>query len=317
MLKRTPPNTPTAQLFNSEPNLASHKDVEQTEMAKVTQRKRKRQEDESLRLDKMENIMADMKTMFSEFVEQQTKQNAKIDSLQSALDEIKSQNLIIKTQNSEIRTQNDELQKSMDFLSNKYDDAIQKIDKMQKECVKNREVIKALESKVDYLERNSKASSIELRNIPSTTPENKEILTNMIQNIGVAVSRPVTKSEIKEIFRTKSRSDAEGKIIVEFLSSSTKEDILKSIKKYNKDNKENRLNTTHLRTEGPKKPIYVSEVLTTKARRLYYLCREFKNTSSYEHCWTSNGKVYLREKDGLPSRLINSEEDICLLRKEK
>lgn len=92
---------------------------------------------------------------------------------------------------------------------------------------------------------------------------------------------------------------------------------MRSAKNFNKQNIENRLNTTHLRAVGPKLPIYISESLTTTAKRLHYLTREFIKSSDYEQCWTANGKVYVREREGMSSQLIKSEEDLAKLRKKK
>lgn len=303
MLKRTPPNTP--HQHGSEPNLASH--------LNVTHRKKKREDGEQHR---MEHMMLEMKSMFSELVNQQTQQNKKIDTLQSALDEIRSQNTAIKTQNSEIRSQNNELQKSIDFLSHKYDDAVKKIDNLQAECNKTKEVVNMLENKCDYLERQMRVASLEMRNIPISTPENKTTLFKTVEKLGDIVNHPLQKTEIKDIFRIRTKKETVGSVIVEFVSSSTKENFLKSLKSYNRENKHNRLNTSHLVDNGPKTPIYVSEALTAKSKRLFYLAREFIKSSDYEQCWTSNGKVYVRKREGLPSRLINSEEDLANLRKE-
>lgn len=312
MLKRTPPNTPLQH--GSEPIPASRSGKETTDDSKVTKRKKKHEDDEK---SSVGNVMSEMKSMFNELVKQQTQQNEKIDTLQSALDEIRSQNTIIKTQNIEIKTQNNELQKTINFLSQKYDDAVQKIDNLQVDHNRNKEAVKKLEDRVDYLERQTRVASLEIRNIPKLTPENKATLFSIVEKIGNVVNQPVQKSEIKEVFRVRTKTESMGPVIVEFVSSSSKENFLKTIKTYNKENKSNRLNTSHLHNNGIKAPIYVSEALTAKSKRLFYLAREFIKTSEFEHCWTSNGKVYVRRREGFPSRFISSEEDLASLRREK
>lgn len=313
MLKRTPPDSPCQHASGS--NYASRSDIQTADNSNITQRKRK-QEDENK--CSIENIMIEMKSMFNSLVNQQTEQNKKIDSLQTALDEIWSQNTIIKSQNSEIRTQNSDLQKSIEFLSHKYDDAVKKIENLQAECKGSKEVIKVLENRLDYLERQARVASLELKNIPLSTPENKATLIGIVEKIGHIVNNPVTGNEVKEIFRIKTKNtDSPGSVIVDFVSSSIKERFFKSIKTYNKENKHNRLNTSLLQNSGPKTSIYVSEALTAKSKRLHYLAREFIKNSDFEHCWTSNGKIYVRKREGLPSRLISSEEDLVNLRRDK
>lgn len=312
-MRHSPPKSPTSPHYTSEPNLTTLS-TSTHENFNVTQRKRKRENDE---LERMENMMKEMKTMITELVSKQTHQSDKMDTLQSALDDIRSQNLAISTQNSEIRLQNEEIQKSMAFLSSKYDDAIVDITNLRAECSKNQKVISALEQKIDFLEKSLKASSIEIKNIPTAEPETTETLTHTVQILGNVISQPLQKNDIKNIFRLKNKTDSTGTVLVEFASPAIKEKFLTSTKNYNKNNKENRLNTTHLHEKYPKHPLYISEVLTAMTRRLHYLAREFVKNSDYDQCWTANGKVYVREKQGMPGRLIKSDDDLKKLQKQK
>ncbi|XP_075990141.1 uncharacterized protein LOC142985781 [Anticarsia gemmatalis] len=312
--KRTPPNTPTTH-YASQPNLLStSKDGSAINDMNVTLRKRKRGDEENWA--HMENLMKDMKEMFSEFVLKQTAQSDKMDSLQLALEEIQAQNTVIRMQNSEIRTQNNEIQKTIAFLSAKYDDALVEINSLKVECSKSEKRIKELDAKIDLLERQQKAASIEIKNLPLSVPETRQSLSDTIQKLAQIVNNPVTPSEIKNIFRYKSKSNTVGTVLVEFTSTVVKEQFLKSTKDFNKVNTENRLNTTHLLNKGSKMAIYVNEVLTTMTRRLHYLAREMTRECQFHQCWIANGKVYIREQDGKPSRLIRSEEDLVKLRKK-
>ncbi|CAG4979780.1 unnamed protein product [Parnassius apollo] len=311
MIRRSPPNAPASPHYTSEPNLTS---CPNNENLNITQRKRKRESDE---LGRMEKMMMDMKTMFEEFVSNQTQQNNKIDTLQMAIEEIRTQNAKIAIQNSEIRTQNEEIQKTMSFLSDKYDEAVLEINNLKAECNKNQQIIKTLENKVDFLEKNLRAASLEIKNVPLQCPETRETLISTIQKLGNIVNHPVLEQDIANIFRLKSKKESVGTVIVEFSSAAAKQLFLKSTKIYNKQNKENRLNTTHLQEKGPKHFLYVSEVLTAMTKRLYYLAREFIKSSEYEQCWTANGKVYIRKKEGMPSRLIKTEDDLAQLRRQK
>lgn len=304
MLKRTPPNSPSSKAANSkngsEPKIPLQKNEEKPENKNVTQRKRKRDDEELIR---MENLMQSMQKMVSDLVVQQTQQNLKIDSLKTAIDDIKIQNI--------------EIQRSVEFMSQKYDEAVQKIEELKEDTSKNKNYIRVLETKIDSMERSPRASSVELKNIPKEKVENKESLTVAVQKISQIINQPVQKSEIKEIFRTKSKAESEGLVIVEFTSSSIKESFLRSVKKFNRENNQDRLSTSHLQAQGMKKQIYISESLTAKTKRLFYLGREFIKTNDYEHCWTANGRVYIRKKEGCPSQLITSEEDFSRLKQVK
>lgn len=311
MIGRSPPKTTPSPLHKSEPDLTTGSDTNEN----ITQRKRKRGDDSDLH--RMENMIMEMKAMFSQMVSQQALQNLKIDSLHSALDNIKTQNTLISTQNLEIQTQNEEIKKTVQFLSEKYDDAVLEISQLQSKCTNNNKLIKSLELKVDFLEKNLKSASIEIRNIPTSVPENRDTLSNTVQKLGEVINQPIENKDIKTIFRSLAKKESLGTILVEFSSSTIRDQFLKSTRTFNRDNKSNRLNTTHLQLIGPEKPIFVAEALTTMTKRLHYLAREFIKSSNYEQCWIANGKVYVREKEGMPSRLIKTEEDLIKLRKQK
>ncbi|CAB3231713.1 unnamed protein product [Arctia plantaginis] len=72
----------------------------------------------------------------------------------------------------------------------------------------------------------------------------------------------------------------------------------------------NKLSTEHLRLGGPAKPVFVSENLTPKMKRLFFLARDFASSNQYRYCWVTNGKIYLREKQGAPHIMIKSESNL-------
>ncbi|CAB3229775.1 unnamed protein product [Arctia plantaginis] len=76
----SPKKNSSPPLRRSEPNLACSNDINDN----ISQRKRKRGDEADLQ--RMENMMLDMKSMFSELVSQQEQHNIKIDALHSALE---------------------------------------------------------------------------------------------------------------------------------------------------------------------------------------------------------------------------------------
>lgn len=313
MMQRSPPTTPntlTSPMYNSEPNFVASSD---SDRVNITQRRRR--DDEVVRT---ESLISEMKSMFSELVTNQTKQNNKMDDLQTALEDIRLQNTYISKQNLEIRMQNEEIRKTISFLSEKYDNAVLEITNLKAECNNNQKTIKALEYKLDSIEKYIRVSSIEIRNMPSSHQETRDTLIAAVQKLGDITNNTVMQTDIKNIFRLKSTSVSVGTVIVEFSCPTIKERFLKYARNFNKlQNNDKRLNTTHLQANGPQQPIYVSEVLTVMTKRLHYLAREFIKSSNYQQCWTANGKVYVRERDGMPSQLIKSEDDIAKLRRQK
>lgn len=62
--------------------------------------------------------------------------------------------------------------------------------------------------------------------------------------------------------------------MVEFVPVVLKE-ILKNLKRYNKQYKNDKLHVGHLGFKGSSTPIFMSENLTTKGERCFHLARDF------------------------------------------
>lgn len=238
---------------------------------------------------------------------------------QSDLDDFKNtiMNVLkdLQTTVSEIKEQNVKLQESVDFTAHKYDEILTKMKEMEEERKEDKRCIRSLEDKIDKLEQQNRATSIEIRNLPKKTGENKKDLQDTLLDICKIINMPTHESQVKDIFRNHNKTTSS--VIVEFNTVKHKESMLNSVKKFNKNNSNNKLNTEHLQIKGPKIPIYFSENLSTKTKRLYYLAREFAAYEKYKFCWTTHGKVYLRKEEGTPLYRINSEEDINKLKLEK
>lgn len=244
--------------------------------------------------DKLDVILSEMKSMFSEFKERQERQDAKIEKIYE-----------------DIKKQNTDIQTSLEFMSHKYDSIVVQINQIESERKNDKKYIEELENKLEKIERNSRSACLEVRNIPGSTSETKQTLLKTIISLGEALSVTLQPLEIKDIFRLKPKEPSSHRtIIVEFTSVLLKERIIQSYKRLNKTY---RLTTETLKISGPATPIFISENLSAKMKRLFYLSREFAKLHNYRYCWVSNGKIFLREKDGATLKLISSENDLELL----
>ncbi|XP_014360027.2 uncharacterized protein LOC106712093 [Papilio machaon] len=217
---------------------------------------------------------------------------------------------------SEIKEQNVKLQESVDFTAHKYDEILTKMKQMEEARREDKKYILSLEYKIDKLEQQSRATSVEIRNLPKRNGETKQNLLDTLNDIYKAIKLPPQVSDVKDIFRNNNKTSTPT-VIVEFGTVKNKESLLQHIKKFNKENSNNKLNTEHLRIQGPKIPIYCSENLSSKSKRLFFLARELAGHEKYKFCWTTHGKVYLRKEEGAPLCRIDSEGDISKLRQQK
>ncbi|KAH9632770.1 hypothetical protein HF086_002801 [Spodoptera exigua] len=236
--------------------------------------------------------------MFNEMKEEQ---NARIEKIYDSMQEIKSQN--VKIQESVIS-----LSEYYDNLKSKIDDLETKLDEERKH---NAAYTKSLEEKLEKMEKSARSTCVEIRNIPIVKSETKECLLNSVVKVGAILNATIEPHEINDIYRVGPTHSNNRTIIVNFASNLKKEKFLRNYKIYNKgkDNAK-KLSTEHLQIKGTPNPVFVSENLTAKSKRLLFLAKDFASCNNYRFCWVTNGKIFLREKEGAPHILIKTESDI-------
>lgn len=143
--------------------------------------------------------------------------------------------------------------------------------------------------------------------------EVKEDLCGLVKALSKSVKFEIIDSDIRDIYRVSSKKETNKPIIVELNSVILKDKLLQAVKVFNKTKpRDEKLNTRHLHVQGPAKPVFISESLTLKAQRLFFLAREFARDNDYAFCWTSKGYVYLRKAENMP--LLRSDRDEDLLK---
>lgn len=244
--------------------------------------------------DNSDHYMSEIKNMISEL---KIQQDEKFESLRSSINDLVNQN--------------QEYRKSVAFMSKQYDEMLIKVNGLEKENSDNKKHINTLESRLEILERNSRSATIEIRNVPKQTNESKHNMINIIKTVGKTLSleTPIIDLEVKEIYRSKSEA-----LIVDFSNINRKESILTAYKLFNKSrrlSKEPQFNTQNLNILGKaSQPVFISEVLTSKAGRLHFIARQLVKSKKIAHTWTSYGKVYVKKEEGQVPIRIEEEADL-------
>lgn len=159
----------------------------------------------------------------------------------------------------------------------------------------------------------SRPASVEIKNIPSNEKETHTDLMNVVQNIGKAAKFNIQQSEVRDVYRIPGKQTPKS-IFVEFNSVHTKQELLTSIRSFNKDKKiPEKLNTTHISISGTSEPVYVGEYLPPSVRKLFFLARQFAKEHKYRFCWITNGRILLRKEIGDKHIQIISEETLSNL----
>lgn len=236
----------------------------------------------------VQQLSADeLKRLLLEWKESQTKT---LDKLASDISEIKNQNLRISETNTEI-------EKSLEFLHSNFSSLQEKVQILENERKDNLLRITTLESKIEDMERSMISGTVEIRSVPLKDNKiDKAQLTDIVLNTCKAINVDIQKNDINDVFVLKSKAECKT-IITEFKSKNTKHEIINKAKTYNKNNPNNKLNTTTIGLDNHSKPIYVSEALTPKGRRLFFLARDTAKIAHFKYCWTKNGRIYMRKTD--------------------
>lgn len=201
------------------------------------------------------------------------------------------------------------IESSLSFLSAQYDDLLKKLEGIEKENAKDKEYIVLLENKVEDLQKSQRKCSFELKNVPKLNTETKETLVNMVTSLSKSLKVDVVPRDIKDVFRTASKGEKKP-IVVELSSYIQKTNLMKAAKNYNIHNKNNKLATTNLGLKCNETPIYLSEHLTQKGNRLFYLARELIKAKNFKFCWTNLGNVYIRKDENSPFIKIINESQV-------
>lgn len=239
------------------------------------------------------SLVSDIKSMFSEIKQQQ---DDKLEAISNTLLTIMSQNL--------------DIQKSVEVMSNKHEQLLSKISDLETENKEYKHQMSIMESKIEILEKNAHCTSLEIRNLPKQKEENKGFLIDIVKNLvsTLDTDNPIQQTEIKDIYRPNPRT-----LIINFTTAIRKESLLTGYKTYNKQkraNKEPLLHSQHIGLDGTPSPIYLSERLTSKARRLFYVARENVRNNKLVASWTSYGKVFIKINEDSNPIPINDERDL-------
>lgn len=114
----------------------------------------------------------------------------------------------------QIKEQNEEIRSSIEFMSNKYEDMRTKVETLEAERKADRKYILTLENKLEMMERRTRQSNLEIRNVPKipTNPESRETkkdLVSVIQNMGNFLNIKLKQSDIRDIFRINLKTEVQ------------------------------------------------------------------------------------------------------------
>ncbi|KAJ8717005.1 hypothetical protein PYW08_005404 [Mythimna loreyi] len=259
----------------------------------ISQRiKRMREEDLPAEFCKFKE---EMKELFTSFI---TNQQTELKNITANLKEINVTNSSIEASITSLMNQNEELKN--------------KIMQLELQSKKDKDYIIVLEDKIEDLQRCSRKNYIEIKNVPKKSQETRQDLINMVLSLARNIDLELNKRDIKDIFRTQNKKKELNSppIIVELDSFILKQDLLRGTKTFNIKNKF-KLQTKHLGfTVNEEVPVFISEQLTPKNARLFFLARDLAKSKHYKFCWTASGRVFVKRDENAKVIPVRSESQV-------
>lgn len=269
----------------SNPDLSSN-----IENFNITKRKRKGHTD----LEDMTSLHTEILSMLNCFKADRDKENVQF---LKAIEELR-------TQSKEFIKSNNNIEKILEQNTAMYKDLKEKVDKISTEHENAMIKISSLEEQIEDLHRSKKATTVEIRNIPISDNDN---LRDIVNNIHNSLNLTISKHDLIQVFRLKNNQKT---IIAEFQTMQQSRALLNAVKQYNKTQPEEKFSTKTLNWEGVNVPVYISEALTPRARKLHFLARDLRKNFNYKHCWTWQGKLFVKKSDDSDIIWIRSEQQI-------
>lgn len=211
-------------------------------------------------------------------------------------------------------------QDTISFLNRQYEDIKSSLEEkniaianLKKDNEKLKSTVTDLTNRLSSMEIHVRENNIMINGIPENRSEN---LFETVLQIAKTVDCPLTQEDIQHVTRVAkiTNNNNRPRSVVAKLCSPRKRDIvLAAVSKFNKKNAQDKLNSHHLGIGGTKKPIFVSEHLTSANNALYAATRLKAKEMQYKFVWIRNGRVFTRKNENCQALLIKNIETLNLL----
>lgn len=186
------------------------------------------------------------------------------------------------------------------------------LEKVKSEQVEQSGIIKGLRSEIDSLrttnqtlssrlaqiDRHARSSNVEINCVPENKAEN---LINTVLQLGKVIKCPIKEEQIhycSRIAKMNNSSPRPRSILVKFNSPRLRDEFLAATVRFNRGNRDDKLNTSHLGIGGNKKTaIYVAEHLTQEIKSLHAATRSRARELGYKYVWVRDSRIYLRKNE--------------------
>ncbi|CAB3261565.1 unnamed protein product [Arctia plantaginis] len=212
-------------------------------------------------------------------------------------------------------------QESMTFLSKQYedirvrlDDTISCMNELKRDNERLKTTVSDLTGRLCSTELHMRECNVEVNGVPENRSEN---LINTIVQLTKVIESPLSSDDIHQVTRVAKLSrDSERPraIVAKLRNPRTRDILLAAVTKFNKQNPQDKLSTSHLGIGGTRSPVFVSEHLTPSNKHLHAAARKKAKELSYKFVWVRNGRVYVRKDENHQAISIRSEDSLNLIK---
>lgn len=127
------------------------------------------------------------------------------------------------------------------------------------------------------------------------------------------MSSRITEGDIVSVARTRKvdkNSNRPRAVVVRLSSIKARDDVLASVIKFNKSNKDNKLNSKHLGYGGTVSPVFISEHLSPANKSLHAETRKVARDKGYKFVWVRDGRILVRKHEGAAAKQIRNLDSL-------
>lgn len=211
-------------------------------------------------------------------------------------------------------------QESLSFISKQYDDLVQTVKEknevIQSLALKNDNLtlqVNNLTDRLSQIEQNMRAPNIEINGIPEHKSEN---LIKTIEQLGTVVENPFDDSDVLHVTRIaklNKESERPRSVIIKLRSQRRRDELLAAVIKFNKKNRDNKLNSQHLGIGGHCVPIFVGEHLTPINKQLHAAARKKAKEVGAKFVWVRDGRIFVRRDEQSHAIYIKNDDSLKLI----
>lgn len=190
------------------------------------------------------------------------------------------------------------------------DDKIRTLEDREIENALLHQKVSQLEDRLSSLDQNTVRNEIEIQGVNEHANEN---LFHTIKVTAMKIGVVLSEADIDDVSRVGPRRGADTQnsglslprpVVLRFVRHMKREEFLKAAKA------RRNITTDDIEVEGRKNRLFFNDRLTKENRQLFRQARLLKSSRGYKYCWTSNGRIFIRKRDGGPVIAIRGAADL-------